>query len=88
MFRFKASKKTANLILNIASLVRSELSLQAQGADKVNLIEHCLAVSGSNRVRAQILLETSGGLDSDLDCYVRFVSCPPVHNTVQLLELS
>ena len=42
-----------------------------RGEPVTSTLEHCLAVSGQRRVRLQMLAQTRGGLDGDLDVDVR-----------------
>lgn len=50
-----------------------------RGEAETSTLEHCLAVSGQRRVRLQLLVQTRGGCDSDLDIDVRAAAtsfCP------------
>eukprot|EP00892_Ulva_mutabilis_P006349 jgi/Ulvmu1/4086/UM019_0065.1 len=46
------------------------LQEQLRGTCKVAVLEHCLAESGSERVRLQLLLQTRGGRSEELDVQV------------------
>lgn len=53
-------------------VARQEMEMtNAMGEQKVTPVEHCIAIGGSQRVRMQLLLQTDGGHDSELDVEVR-----------------
>lgn len=47
-------------------VARADLIDSSAGGSKVTIVEHCLAMSGSERIRLQLLFEVAGGHDSEL----------------------
>jgi hypothetical protein len=47
-------------------VARADLIDSPAGGSKVTIVEHCLAMSGRERIRLQLLLEVVGGHDSEL----------------------